>query len=87
MILILEDILPGLLDTAHDGWGQHWQVALGPILILVVLFARGGVAGLIETNQAVMFVRTFNSWHSVRPMLGTGSPAMRRSLTINIEEH
>jgi len=37
-------------------------------------------------NQAVMFVRTFNSWHSVRPMQGKGSPAMRRSLTINIEE-
>jgi hypothetical protein len=37
-------------------------------------------------NQAVMFVRTFNSWHSVRPMQGRGSPAMRRTLTINIEE-
>lgn len=34
----------------------------------------------------VLFVRTFNSWHSVRPMQGTGSSAMRRSLTINIEE-
>lgn len=39
-----------------------------------------------RSNQAVLFVRTFNSWHSVRPMLGRGSPAMRRSLTINIEE-
>ncbi|MFV1973663.1 MAG: hypothetical protein ACC648_08075 [Thiohalobacterales bacterium] len=39
-----------------------------------------------QPNQAVMFVRTFNSWHSVRPMQGTGSSAMRRSLTINIEE-
>jgi hypothetical protein len=39
-----------------------------------------------QANQAVMFVRTFNSWHSVRPMQGKGSPAMRRSLTINIEE-
>ena len=37
-------------------------------------------------NQIVMFVRTFNSWHSVRPMTGTGSNAMRRTLTINIEE-
>mgnify|MGYP001824003346 FL=1 len=36
-------------------------------------------------NQAVIFVRTFNSWHSVRPMTGTGSPAMRKTLTINIE--
>jgi len=36
-------------------------------------------------NQAVVFVRTFNSWHSVRPMTGTGSNAMRKTLTINIE--
>ena len=39
-----------------------------------------------KPNQAVLFVRTFNSWHSVRPMQGKDSPAMRRSLTINIEE-
>jgi hypothetical protein len=37
-------------------------------------------------NQAVIFVKTFNSWHSVRPMRGAGSKAMRRTLTINIEE-
>jgi hypothetical protein len=39
-----------------------------------------------KPNQAVMFVRTFNSLHSVHPMVGKGSPAMRRTLTINIEE-
>ena len=36
-------------------------------------------------NQVVMFVKTFNSWHSVRPMTGSGSKLMRRTLTINIE--
>ena len=36
-------------------------------------------------NQAVIFIRTFNSWHSVRPMTGKGSDAMRKTLTINIE--
>ncbi len=36
-------------------------------------------------NQGVVFVKTFNSWHSVRPMAGNGSEAMRRTLTINIE--
>lgn len=36
-------------------------------------------------NQIVLFVKTFNSWHSVRPMTGTGSPLMRKTLTINIE--
>jgi hypothetical protein len=36
-------------------------------------------------NQVVVFVKTFNSWHSVRPMTGTGSSLMRKTLTINIE--
>ncbi len=36
-------------------------------------------------NQVVVFVKTFNSWHCVRPMTGHGSPAMRKTLTINIE--
>lgn len=36
-------------------------------------------------NQAVIFIKTFNSWHSVRPMTGAGSSAMRKTLTINIE--
>jgi hypothetical protein len=38
-----------------------------------------------EPNQAVVFVKTFNSWHSVRPMARTGSTALRRTLTVNIE--
>jgi hypothetical protein len=36
-------------------------------------------------NQAVIFVKTFNSWHSVRPMRGQGSTALRKTLTIVIE--
>ncbi len=38
-----------------------------------------------QPKQAIMFVKTFNSWHSVRPMTGVGSQAMRKTLTINIE--
>ncbi len=36
-------------------------------------------------NQAVIFVKTFNSWHSVLPMQSTDRNKMRRTLTINIE--
>lgn len=36
-------------------------------------------------NQAVIFVKTFNSWHSVSPMTGTDSKTLRKTLTINIE--
>ncbi len=38
-----------------------------------------------KPNQAIVFVKTFNSWHSVRPMQGHNSNALRKSLTINIE--
>jgi len=37
-----------------------------------------------EPNQAVIFVKTFNSWHSVRPMTGPAEK-MRKTLIINIE--
>ena len=40
---------------------------------------------IITLNQCVVFVKTFNSLHSVPPMRGKGSKAMRRTLTINIE--
>jgi hypothetical protein len=36
-------------------------------------------------NQCLIFVKTFNSWHSVSPMTGAGANAMRKTLTINIE--
>jgi len=39
VFLLLEDILAE--------WTEHWQIILGPFLILVVLFAKRGLAGLI----------------------------------------
>jgi hypothetical protein len=36
-------------------------------------------------NQAVIFVKTYNSWHSVRPMTGNDPTLLRRTLTVNIE--
>jgi branched-chain amino acid transport system permease protein len=38
-LLLLEDLL--------QSWTQHWQLILGPILVLVVLFAKRGLAGLL----------------------------------------
>ncbi len=37
-----------------------------------------------EPNQALLFVKTFNSWHCVRPIQGDNSGLLRRTLTINI---
>jgi len=36
-------------------------------------------------NSCTLFVKTFNSHHCVRPMQGSGSNALRKTLTINIE--
>lgn len=37
-------------------------------------------------NQCVVFIKTFNSLHGVRPMQGHGTSLMRKTLTINIEK-
>jgi hypothetical protein len=38
-----------------------------------------------QSNQAVVFIKTFNSWHAVRPMTAADPELMRRTITINIE--
>ena len=34
-------------ETLLSGWTEHWQVILGPLLILSVLFFRDGLAGML----------------------------------------
>jgi len=36
-----------LVEDALAGWTQHWQLVLGPLLVLSVLFLRRGLAGLL----------------------------------------
>jgi branched-chain amino acid transport system permease protein len=47
-----------LLEDALQGWSllpkwvnDHWQLYLGVILVLVVLFARRGLASLLPGNE------------------------------------
>ncbi len=42
-LLFLEDLL------SH--WTEHWQVILGPLLVLSVLFFRRGLAGIFERSR------------------------------------
>jgi branched-chain amino acid transport system permease protein len=42
-LLLLEDLL------SH--WTEHWQVILGPLLVLAVLFFKRGLAGIFEKNR------------------------------------
>ena len=43
-LLLVEDLL--------SGWTQHWQVVLGPLLILSVIFFRRGLAGIFYKPDA-----------------------------------
>src|SRR5258708_30738897 len=43
-LLLFEDLL--------SGWTQHWQVVLGPLLILSVIFFRRGLAGIFYKPDA-----------------------------------
>ena len=40
-LLVLEEFLSGVTE--------YWQIILGPLLLLVVLFARGGIDGVLAT--------------------------------------
>jgi branched-chain amino acid transport system permease protein len=44
---VLEDSLKPLLDLLHKGWGEYWQIVFGPMLVLVALYARGGIDSLL----------------------------------------
>ncbi|MEO8717983.1 MAG: branched-chain amino acid ABC transporter permease, partial [Burkholderiales bacterium] len=39
-----------LVEDQLAGWTQHWQIILGPLLILSVLFFRRGLAGLLPKD-------------------------------------
>jgi branched-chain amino acid transport system permease protein len=37
-----------VLEEALSGITEYWQIILGPLLLLVVLFAHGGIDGLLK---------------------------------------
>ncbi len=47
----LEESLKPLLDLAHKGWGEYWQIVFGPMLVLVALYAKGGIDSLLGRND------------------------------------
>jgi branched-chain amino acid transport system permease protein len=42
-LLVLEDLL--------SGWTEHWQIILGPLLVISVIFFRRGLAGLMSREN------------------------------------
>jgi branched-chain amino acid transport system permease protein len=41
VLLVMEEVLPGITE--------YWQIILGPMLLAVVLFARGGIDGFLAS--------------------------------------
>ena len=60
-LLVLEEVLPELIGAvAHLVTGkevvaarEYWQLILGPMLLLVVLYARGGIDGMLASLRRV----------------------------------
>ena len=46
--LLLEEWLPELMHFVAPDHAENWMIIFGPVLIAVVLFARGGLVGLIR---------------------------------------
>jgi branched-chain amino acid transport system permease protein len=46
--LLLEEWLPSLLRMIRPAFAEHWKVVFGPLLVLVVLFMKGGIMGLMD---------------------------------------
>lgn len=59
--LLLEEFLPEILhavsffldDEIRSRLSENWQMVFGPLLILIVLFARGGFMGLLRREHHV----------------------------------
>jgi branched-chain amino acid transport system permease protein len=58
-LLVLEEYLPHVIGfVSHIVTGrevvaarEYWQLILGPMLLLIVLFARGGIDGLLTSSR------------------------------------
>jgi len=48
VFLLLEEFLPLLLETILPAYAENWMIIFGPLLVMVVLFGRGGLAGAIN---------------------------------------
>lgn len=45
---VLEESLKPLIDLVRPGWGDYWRLLFGPLLVIVALYARGGLDGLFS---------------------------------------
>jgi len=51
VFLLLEESLPMLLGAVAPAYAENWMILFGPLLIMVVLFGRGGLVGVIAARH------------------------------------
>jgi branched-chain amino acid transport system permease protein len=47
LFFAVDEFLHPLLDLLHKGWGEYWQIVFGPLLVIVALYAHGGIDSLL----------------------------------------
>ncbi len=47
----MQEFLKPLLDLLHKGWGEYWQIVFGPLLVIIALYARGGIDSLLGRHR------------------------------------
>lgn len=51
---LLEEFLPELIHFIAPDYSENWMIIFGPILIAIVLFAKGGVMGLLMRFHGIV---------------------------------
>lgn len=50
--LLLEEFLPTLFEVVGlEHYKEHWRVVFGPLLIIIVLYGRGGILGWFSKSE------------------------------------
>jgi branched-chain amino acid transport system permease protein len=47
VFILLEEVLVSMLEMFGENWGHYWHLPFGLFLMAVVVFVRGGLAGLL----------------------------------------
>ena len=50
--LLFEEWVPDVMELAISGSGENWHFIFGPLLVILVLFAKKGLWGLIPGNRS-----------------------------------
>ena len=51
VFILLEEYLEVWMNAVHPGAGVYWHFVFGLLLVLVVLFARGGISGMLRRPE------------------------------------